>query len=280
MTTCNNTFSLDQFYQENPTFPQNLIIRTEGENSRWARIKCAVNEQTDKSSILKHIYFPIIDLQTGGIYLDCSKKTIYKKLCVQALLRPFHIVFKTFYHLAFPISIPHIIYKTIKLAQKDAKEKKEPLNKREVDLLCFKKIGHSLADIIRTPLYGLAIIIVSIAAVLICSFAFSKVYDFREKIGSLITKMQRGDNSNDLSPCFVPFRYLSKMGQANPIKYMGVTYPKNLTPYEHRLISFAWAQIHFLRNNYAPFHNPIPIKGRLDPNIAYVSSSYCDFERK
>src|SRR5262249_48211820 len=137
----------------------------------------------EKGTGFTHIYAPVVNIQTGEIYLDCSKKKIYAKIVIQTLLRPFLSVIKTAYHLAIPISIIHIIYTTI--------QERKKYDRREACILenCIKNSLKSIADIVRTPVYGVAIIIVGIAIIIIGPFAPNTLYTSREILGKLMKSL-------------------------------------------------------------------------------------------
>lgn len=249
-----------------------LLVQTEGNTSKWGRVICKWKE---KKTGHEHIFTPLINLQTGAIYLDCPKKKIYAKFIAHTAFRPFHIAFKTLYHLALPISIPHLIYQTI------SEGKKEELSNKEIAHHCLNRVVKSLADIVRTPAYGVALTIVSVAALIIGPLGIKHVtlYDLREIAGHLVQALYRNEPGakQDLFICFQAFENLTTIETQvyNPER-MNTIYPLNASDTYMALIDFASANIRFRRNHYALFNNPF---GKLDPKVKYVSASYGDVEK-
>jgi hypothetical protein len=255
-----------QFIDQHPELKP-CVIQTEGKESKWGRLVCHWHE---KKTSLDHIFTPLINLQTGEIYLDCSKKKIYAKFITHLLLRPIHIAFKTLYHLAIPLSIPYIVYKSIK------EGKEENQDRKKIAQNCLKNCVKSLADIVRTPLYGIAMIIVNVAALVIGPLAPKTLYDFREMTGKLIPSLswQKTFVEDDIFPCFQAFENLQNINNWDTPKEDTI-YP-SANAYLRGLSNFARSQIKFRREHYAPFNN---LFGKLDPNVRFVSPSYGDVEK-
>lgn len=264
--------SIDQFLNKYVDIKP-LIIKTEGETSKWGRIICKWNE---KKTNHEHIYSALINLQTGDIFLDCTKKKIYAKFIAHTALRPFHIAFKTLYHLAIPISIPHLVFQTI------SEGKKEKLSNKEIAKNCLDRTVKSLADIVRTPAYGVALAVVSVAALIIgpLNIKGATLYDLREIAGHLVQALYRNgpEASTDLFICFQAIKNLKTIesNYFNNPEWNNTIYPPNASDPKKGLIDFASANIHFRRNHYAIFNNPF---GKLDPKVKYVSASYGDVEK-
>jgi|GEM_PF-3061381 len=254
-----NNFYIGKLVAQEPKF-NDLILKTEGNNSKWGRLVCQWNE--DKG--LHHKYATLVNLNTGDIYLDCSKKKIYAKFILHTLLRPFNIIFKTVYHVSVPISIPHIIYKTC------VKGRKNESSGGEIAKNCFKNSFNSLADIIRTPVYGVAMTIVSIAALIIGPLAPKVLYDLRESIGMLVQSLHRSDKFvDDLFGCFQPIKNLKTINKDNK-KHSDTIYSKN-SDHIKGTNNFARSQVKFRREHWAIFNQTF---GKLDPNVTYISPSF------
>lgn len=135
------------------------------------------------------------------------------------MARPFFGLIKTAYHLCLPFSIPVEIFKAIM----EGKQRNESAS--EIATAAWRNVKHSLADIIRTPLYTIAMTIVHLAAVCIGLFAPHKLYDLRELAGRLENALNRGeDNWWTLAPCFQPIGNLMNIHKAK--------YQKEDTEYE------------------------------------------------
>lgn len=248
---------------------ENFIVKTEGENSKWGRIVCKWIEKKEERNLV-HIFTPLINMQTGEIFLDCSKKKIYIKFLAHTILRPFHILFKTVYHCAIPISIPTIINETY---QQGIKEKK---SSGEIAKTCLKNSFNSLVDIVRTPLYGVAMTIVNIAALVIGPLAPKHLYDLREITGKLVQSLNRTKTTApDFFKCFQHITTLSGIKKWNRIND-DTNYLTNASESSIGLSNFARAQVSFLRNHYSICNNPF---AKLGPNKTYKSASYGDVEK-
>lgn len=165
------------------------IIPLHEKDGKWGRLKCRWVEKVGDQT-KENIYTPLVNLKTSHLYLDDSKKEIYIKLVIHLILRPIFTTIKTLYHVAAPISLTYIIYRTIK------KGKQEELETNAIALNCLKNSLHSLSDIIRTPIYGVALMIVNIAALTIAPFASDTLYEFREQMGKLIIALYREDEDS------------------------------------------------------------------------------------
>lgn len=157
------------------------IQLSESPNCKWGRFLCKPAVEGEGKEGLFHIYAAGLNLETGDLYLDCTKKKIYAKCCTFLLVNPFWGIIKTAYHLLLPVSIPLTIYHTVK----EAKKGKKPYRSNEIVRRVFVNIARNCADIVRTPLYTLVNTIVTLAAVVIGPFAPKKLYDLRSLIGKI-----------------------------------------------------------------------------------------------
>lgn len=229
--------NIQQFLNEHSEL-ELFIVETEGQGNKWGRLVCHWHETKTN---FDHILTPLINLQTGDIYLDCSKKKIYAKFITHLILRPFHIAFKTLYHLAFPISFPYIVYTTI------AKGKEEEQDKKEIAQHCLKNCVKSLADIVRTPLYGIAMVIINVAALIIGPLAPKTLYDFREMTGKLIQFLSWQEEfvEEDIFPCFQSLINLQHINEWGLREHKDTNYSVNANEYVKGLSNFARSQIKF-----------------------------------
>lgn len=245
---------------------KDYVIKTEGENSKWARIVCVWNEKKVDNTTVKHIFTPLVNVETGDIYLDCSKKKIYVKFITHTLLRPIHLIFKTVYHMAMPISIPHIIYNTI-----SEEIEKGDKTVGEIALECLKKSFNSVVDIGRTPMYLIAMTVVNIAALIIGPLAPQTLYRFREMTGHLVQALHREDTVvPDFFACFQPIEHLSEVRDRDYEKDDTV-YSEPKTDNSKGLNNFARGRVRILRKHYEICSNPF---GKLDHNVTFISPSY------
>jgi hypothetical protein len=166
-----------------------------------------------------------------------------------------------------------VIYKTIKEA-----EMEKNLSKNETINRCLNNSFKSLVDIIRTPAYGVAMTIVSLASLVIGLASPKSLYTFRETIGKMIKALNRTEELcwHDLFACFQPLKNLTKMNKPTTSEHSDTQYQPDMTDCERRLIHFARNNIRFRRENYNFFNNPF---GKLNPNTHFISPSYKDVEK-
>jgi hypothetical protein len=166
---------------------EDFISFPEGIDFHWARIHATWHEkQTDKR--LKHLCAFAINLENGDIYLDCSKRKIWMKCVALTLGRPLFGFIKTIYHLSLVISIPIEIYKAI------MKGRCEGLSTKEIAHAALLNVIHNVVDIIRTPLYTIAMTIVTLVAVLIPAYDPRRLYDLRAVAARLENALNRGED--------------------------------------------------------------------------------------
>ncbi len=127
----------------------------------------------------------------GNIYNDDDKILVYTKFVASLVFRPVHTVAYTLYN-ATLIHAAVIIFKGI------AKDK--PASETLQKVVC------SLVDIVRVPVYEVAIMIVTIVGILTAPFHPELVYDFRAVIGRLNRELGWGkkEGGHDYMPCMQP----------------------------------------------------------------------------
>lgn len=202
--------SFNKWRDEN-SFVEDHILYDEGEDCRWCRFSTQWNEKKeDKNDIITHLCAFTLDLQTGDLYLDCRKRKIWAKFFVLSVTRPLFGFIKTAYHLCLPISIPIEIFKAIIVGRHQNQ------SSDEIAQAAWINIKYNIADIIRTPLYTTALIVVTISAVIIGPFAPRKLYDLRALAGHLEIVLNRGQDSLwNLAPCFQPLNNLMEIHKEN-----------------------------------------------------------------
>ena len=105
-----------------------------------------------KSKQLNHISTLCIDMQTGAIYLDCRRRKIFAKHLALCVGRPLYTIIKTLWHLTIigPVVSIYIKFRAKKIDIKTAQV----------------QLTQSFLDIVRVPLYGIAMTITHIAALI------------------------------------------------------------------------------------------------------------------
>lgn len=164
---------------------------------RWGIIRANVtltDAKTDTSYQIKRKFVICLDSKSdyaGNIYNPDSKLGIYCKIFQSVLARPVHMVIKTLYH-ATLIGVARAIFNGIK--------KDKPI--KEIS----KSVVRNLCDIVRTPIYETALLVLSVAGLLAAPFNPVLVYDFRATIGQLSNELNWGKRYDlfiNLTPCML-----------------------------------------------------------------------------
>lgn len=228
---------------------ENFSIHNPDKSSTYKRIDILW-----KNGMLEHHYHASINVKTGDIYLDCRKRKIFAKNATFILLRPIHITIKTAWH----ASIIGPISREVFSAAKGRKSSKEAL----------KNIINSMADIIRTPIYGIAMTVISIGSIILSPVSPNVLYHSREKIGQLERRLHRVENFFDsdfpvLSPCFSP---IANIGTAHK------RYDRELSVYNTNrgLSKHAKSQISFRMEKAAIFNDCYNL---LPKDKSYISAA-------
>lgn len=171
------------------------------DDSIFKRIECTWKEEcktaTGELAEKIHKYHATINTQTGDIYLDCRKRKIFAKHLTLFFLRPIHTVIKTLWHATI---IGPLLKEATAVVKGDQTMK-------ELATHTF----HSLSDIVRTPLYGLAITITHLAGILFGCISPNSLYKTRIIAGNLEMNMLRTKYSKwILSPCFSPIKNIAQ----------------------------------------------------------------------
>lgn len=221
-----------------------------GKNSRWGHLVCKWDQKKGNNRVISNIYAACMNLENGDLYLDDDRKLIWFKSVLLTIGRPLHTIFaKTLYH-ALGIGIGIEVFHTVRGKQ----DKKQCLNN------CVRE----LKDIIRTPLYGLAMTVVNIATVILSPFHPTVTYDLRRTAGKLEKDLLWGDTDSNwiLAPCFQPNANIQQIrNKYNRRVFEDTAYSNPLNPITVRITNFARAQIlHLDESDRSP----------------YVSSTYID----
>ncbi|WP_068471293.1 hypothetical protein [Candidatus Protochlamydia phocaeensis] len=243
-------------------FIQDRLIQPE--NSRWGRAICYWFEKKAQGHVFQHVYAAAFDASNGDLYLDCSRfKISVKCLCLSAVF-PVWMAIKTGYHLALPLSIPLEAFKA--------------LHKGFREDLSFKQMAHesgwhvvrNIADIIRTPLYGIALTVMCLAGAILGLFLPDKLYDIRKRIGELEKSLNWQDTQSfwTRAACFQPFENLMDVHERNRI-HADTLYEGN--PVLHGLNNYARALIQFKRRQRNLFEDCYQLQDSQD---VYLSPAY------
>lgn len=159
---------------------------------KWGRLITTWNEKTSDGNGITHTYAACVDCHFGEIYYDCSPSLIFRKCLMQLLVRPLHILAKTIYHVAMiPLltDLPKLI-----------------TGKKSFTATTTTAI-RSIADIIRTPFYGLTLMAVSFYVLACAVFNPHSLYEGRRLIGAIEEESNwyRKHTFWTLSKCFQPY---------------------------------------------------------------------------
>lgn len=169
----------DSWWKARPDSVRRLVSPCKGD-PRWGKIQVLFPSKDPNIASLSFYHVICLDPKSshaGNIYYDEGKAWIYFKLFISALWRPLHLVAKTIYHLSL-VGVARGIAKGVR-----RHESKEEIAKRAV---------RSLLDIVRTPVYETALIIIGLVAPLIAPFKSTLLYDFRALTGELSHELYWG----------------------------------------------------------------------------------------
>lgn len=147
-------------------------------------------------------YFFTVNVKTGEVYNTDCKRIIFFKHLILTIGRPVYTVIKTFYHASIIAPLAYEVFKYVKKKQSAS----------DLGMNMYR----SCADIVRTPLYGLAMTITHIAALILGVISPNTLYKTREIIGKLERELMWGLKPFShhileipmgyLSPCFSPIK--------------------------------------------------------------------------
>lgn len=289
------TLNFTEWKKTHPEFKQNFPIQKEGKHwgktvVEWREIKSAAPSESDPTryditDTLVHKYLPCIDTRTGDIYSDCSKKKIFVKHLALLVTRPVHSLVKTLYHTLFFISLPIEILQTYRNMKLENSGKNITFSKRKFVILSLVNCAKSLADIVRTPAYFVALEMVHLAAILLApigAFKPSYAYEMRKTAGKIEKSLCWGATGWTWTGavCFQPLTTVDTLNEyqfpsiardeSGELSY-GTYYGETPSAIEIGMTNHAAGQVLDRRKHYNPFYQLI---GKLDPNKQYISPAY------
>ena len=225
-------------------------------NSKWGRLVCKWNEYTCyQHHYQTHTYAACVNLEKKALYLDCRPRKIFAKCAAAFIARPAFTLIKTIYHISL-VEIPYQLYLTTVGAQ--------PLKKSLI------KCAKNIADIVRTPIYGVALMAATLGVMILGVYNPESLYSGREFLGQLEQRANWGEAQSlwTMAACFQPFPLDIIESKYSQFEYEDTFYENSNDPIEIGLANFAHAVLYRRRTHYNPFDQ---ICGTLDPNIAYKS---------
>ncbi|MCH9611799.1 MAG: hypothetical protein S4CHLAM102_02730 [Chlamydiia bacterium] len=144
-------------------------------------------EETSSGIRLVHVFRPMVSDQ-GDICNDNPKHMLGEKCSVLLLIRPIHTLAKTFFHLCLPLSLTVAILR--------AKKGDE-----------LKACVQTLADIVRTPVYGIALWVCAAVGLVLGIADSDHLFTLRLLAGRIEQHLNWGEPKNafwTLAPCFQP----------------------------------------------------------------------------
>lgn len=224
-------------------------IHRTGPRSRWAVLTCYWKEisedaQGQETHILHEIN-PIFDLKTKKVYRDDSLSDLRWKFTALVPGTPLFLAAKTVYHLLFPLSLPLQIYLVIR----EDNKKTKPSSPQELTKKIIIAIGKNFADIVRTPIYAVAMTVVSLVNVILSSKP-KWLYKGRIAYGEMLLSLHWGKKKTitTYAPCMLPLADLSEKGKKEKKRY----YSKADTLYDGPKGSAVHALNNLARKAYRP----------------------------
>lgn len=201
---------------------ENRILRPDGHDSKWARVilECRKKDPVSNAITGTHRYAAVVNCETQNVYRDDEKSILAIKFFGLAIYTPIALVAKTIYHILFPISIPHQIYlKVNELKEQEAKiiEKKGTPAPREMGKRVITIIARNMLDIVKTPLYAVAMTVVALGTLILSIFRSQILYDGRTIFGKIMLNLNY-DNKKSvwlqyIAPCMQPMANLKTVGE-------------------------------------------------------------------
>lgn len=224
------------------------------EGGPWSRLKCQWSEENSYTrnqetadyqpgKNLEHVYAPIMNKETGEVYDDDSKKKIYAWMAANCLLRPAQITVKTIYHAFLPFSIPHTIYVTVRDGDRSRPWK--------IVGLCIRNLVRNILDIGRTPLYGTAMTVTSLAALIYKPTSATQLYKFRATLAHLQQGLYWGNKQDvDFLNFFQPSIKLDESSEKRN--------KRKLAAFTATIIELRLGETRSLETYYSPGFEPPP----------------------
>jgi hypothetical protein len=200
----------------------NDIIRSEGPQSPWVGLIChwpqklsaeEKAKQKNETGVKDHRVLTIYNCNTKKVYNADPKGTIALKFLGLTLASSTIIlIFKTLYHVFLPLSLTYQIITKVKHVQKKALQQDKPIAKLDLAKKILKVIGKNLIDIIKTPLFAIAMTIVLLASLILAPFKTSLLYVGRWFYGELLMSLNWGKKITlwCIAPCMLPLADLTK----------------------------------------------------------------------
>lgn len=187
---------------EIPNMDPNRLEYVNGSKSKWANLTCVckyLNGRIRSTNV-------IVNCKNKKVYVNDSKLIIAKKLTGLSVITPWILIAKTIYHLLFPVSLAHQFYYVLKEAKNQA-----PVEKN-LSLKIIKIIGKNFLDMLKTPLYAIAMTVVAISTLILSIFKREFLYEGREIFGKMLLSLNWGEKKNlwTYAPCMIPIANLTK----------------------------------------------------------------------
>jgi hypothetical protein len=252
--SCYNRSYVTEQYKNKQQLEQLKLYLIYPDVPKWGRLICEWNEKKEDGRTLSHLYAPCVNLEKQGMYIDCRPQKIFAKCLALVAVRPLHAIIKTIYHISLA-GVAYQIYNACSGIQ-TANE-------------CLQNSIKSIVDIIRTPLYGLAMTIVTVAALILGAFSPQTLYESRQLLGEIEQAANWGKKHTPwtLAPCFQPFPLNSLKTRYGKYHYTDTLY-RNDDAFETGLANFGRASILRRRRVYNLFDQ---FCCTLDPNRIFVS---------
>ncbi|MDR3624328.1 MAG: hypothetical protein P4L16_04215 [Chlamydiales bacterium] len=187
-----NSVTFQNFIDTHPNWERSFGVYKRDDDV-YKRMICYSDELCGRI----HEYHACINTNSGEVYFDCRKRKILAKHITLTFLRPVHTCVKTLWHASIIAPLAVEIFKLLKGTQ------------------TIKDLGkntlRSLADIFRTPAYGIAITITHIVGVILGCISPNTLYKTREIAGKLERYLLRVNTIRGagiwvLTECFNPIR--------------------------------------------------------------------------
>lgn len=177
--------SLEKLLAAHPEFQVEIIPETK----MWGKLICHWDEKKANGVILHHIFSATIHLKNKDVYFDCRRRKIWAKMLSLSFTYPLLGTVKTLYHLSM---IPV------------AKEIFNSLKGEQTVRTGLKNSVKSIADIVRTPLYAVVLLVISVASTCLIIVHPNAAYGARKLYGDIERSLNWGDKESAwiLSKCF------------------------------------------------------------------------------
>lgn len=251
---------------------EDIFNRIDQKSGDWGGLKVTWSEVNGEKKI-EHLYQYNVNLKTGDLYLDCTKAKLVSKCMVYVLIKPFMFAAKTLGHLS-GISLAVGIYQEVQKIKNEEKDGNK-ISLKDKTVRHLNVLKNELCDIVRTPIYGVALTAIGLVGATVAPFApKSFIFKVVETIGKIEVLLNRGNKESGwiLFACFLPIQTINSLNTLETgwgsWNYKNTEYPNEVTPTEKGLINLAGVQINFRRKNRAIFNDCFRL---LPPDVRYVS---------